>query len=66
MNVNDLRRQVLLLAGYLAEEDALTAAQGQSSIRETVSRICADRNTSPVAMALIAAELADFVDRANG
>lgn len=60
--MNELKLRVLLLAGYLADGEAMTAVQGQKSLPHVVADIFSDKGLSPVAGALIAVELACQVD----
>ncbi len=62
MSTEALKVEVLTLAGYLATGESMTAADAERSLAHTVAHICADKSVSPVAMALIAVELACHID----
>jgi len=57
-----LKSRVLILAGYLASNEAMTKTDAELSVREIVSTIGADKNISHTALALIASELAAYID----
>lgn len=62
VGVEHLKKHVLVLAGYLALGEGYSAEYAALSMRETVQQIFADKDVSPVALALIATELANHVD----
>lgn len=59
---HELKTEVLILAGHLAPGEAMTAEDAERSLAHTVAHICADKSVSPVAMALIAVELACHIE----
>ena len=61
-----LKREVMTLASYLGAGEALTADDAKASMREMVAHICADKGTNQVVMALIAVELATYIDTMGG
>lgn len=58
-----LKAEVMKLAGYLAHDEIMTADDDKRTLAHTVAHIFADKNVSPVALALIAVELACHIDK---
>ena len=64
--MSDLKAQVMMLAGYLAPGEQMTAADAQRSLAHTVACICTDKSVAPIAIALIAVELACHIEYRPG
>ena len=62
MKIDELKAEVLVLAGYLAQDEIMSASDAKRSLAHTVAHICSDKNVSPIAIALIAVELAKQID----
>lgn len=58
MTESQLKAQILIMAGYQLEGEALTSRDEKQKLSELVVRICADNGTTHVCTALIAATLA--------
>lgn len=57
-----LKIRILILAGYLASGETMTADQDRQSVGHLVAEVYSDKSLTPAAAALIAVELACFID----
>jgi hypothetical protein len=62
MSINDLKREILILAGYLDPTEQMSRADAKLSMEALAKRIYSDRLLTPVTAALIALELARALD----
>ena len=58
----NLKAEVLVIAGWLADGEALDRNQGEMSLERLVARICADREMSLTVLSLVATALAKHID----
>lgn len=61
-----LKQEMLIYAGYLVPGESMTAQDASMTLKQTASRICADRNSTSAAIALITTLLAEHIDRREG
>lgn len=57
-----LKRDLLIMAGYLSPFETLPMTDSAASFKDTVMRLCADRTMTLTQMALIATRLAAAID----
>lgn len=65
-DLQNLKCEVLILAGYLAVGEQATASNMQANLHTLVTRICADVHVQPMQIASIAAVLAAAIDQDYG
>jgi len=58
----NIKAEVLVLAGLLADGEAIPRLEAEMSLERLVARICADRNVTVPILCLIATTLAKHID----
>lgn len=58
-----IKKDVMILAQWLADGEAMTATVASESLRTIVTRICADPSSSPLTIAMIAVAMAGHIDQ---
>lgn len=61
----DLKREVLILAGYMMAVETISNVDAQTSLKALVARICADQGANLTRASLIAVLLAEALDEAE-
>lgn len=59
-----LRKEILLLTGYVAEDEPIPRAEFEMELSRLVARICSDQGQTLVRVSLIAVALARHIENA--